>query len=344
MHVKVGGRWLHSLTPWGDLSWSHDGHGCKEATFKVYRTPGERHPLIYRGAMVEVMLGASSLWTGSLSDLDWMTGAMSAKGYAANAENYPTIDGSGDATSAPATAVDQAIADGWPVTRDASIPLAAYTTEADGSNSTAGLLDDQATELGYRWSVRADRIVRMEADPATPTLQIIPGVVELGLASDDYASTVAVVYKDSSTGVVDYVKRTDTAAAARFGEKFVTVDATVLGPISTARANAIGDGVLARGGARLGWTGSIEVTADELLTMGGVPAALELVRSGLMVRAQGLFDDLQWLGGRTYLDVVIGETAYVAGARTITLSPSGSVADTLSGVIEETVTAAKQAA
>lgn len=335
MHVRVDGAWLHAIAPWGDLSWSHSWPGgCKDASFGAYFKPGERHPALTRGALLEVMDGPSAVWSGTLDELDWRAGEFKALGLVYDADDYPCIDGAGNATAVLATAVDQAIVDGWQVSRGSSISLTPYVDAAEGLNSVAALAASQSDELGQRFAVRADRVVVMEADPTTPTWHISPGVVDLGLASDDYASTIVVRYQ-TTTGPYATSKRTDAAAAARFGPKFMGVNATVLGPISAARADAIGDGHLTKGRARLSWTSAVDISPNELLTAGGSPAPLEMVVAGQMVRIHGIYDDLSYLAGRTHLDVVIGETSYVAGAQTIRLAPVGTAAEDFAGITEE---------
>jgi hypothetical protein len=106
-------------------------------------------------------------------------------------------------------------------------------------------------------------------------------------------------------------------------------DATGFGEITATLANAIGDGILAKGRARLGFTSTIEVSAADLMTAGGVGADLTMVEGGRQsFRAHGIYDDLQWLDGRTYLDVLIGQSTHTDGSGIIRLDPVGKVAET----------------
>lgn len=332
MHVRVGGEWMHAVASWGDLSWATDERGCQTVTWAGYFAPGDRHPAIRTGALVEVMDACWCIWSGFLDQPLWESGTFSAKGYSYLAGNFLALDGAGAATSTPSVAVDEAIGAGWPVSRGASIPTTPFTAAAEGSNRVSALLDSQADELGQRWSVREDRVVRMEADATAPDWHIRPGVVELGNASDDYASSIVVTYLDPG-GVSSNTIRTDAEAAARFGPKQEPLDLIDLGPMTLARAEGFGDGILAKGAPRLGWTSAIEVTAEEILSPGGVPADLTMVRSGQVVRIHGLFDDLVYLDGRTYLDVVIGSTQHDLGSGSLTIGPVSSVAQTLSEAI-----------
>lgn len=334
MHVRVGGVWLNSVAPWGGLTWSTDERGCKEASFTVGLGLGRRNPVLTRGALVEIMFGSLVIWSGQLEEPDWSTGTFHARGFAYQAEDFLALDGSLAATSTPSVAVDQAIADGWAVTRHSTVPTTAFTSAAEGSNSVGSLLDANADELAKRWSVRADRVLRFESDTTTPSWQLRPGVVELGNASDDYASGVVVTYQ-SAVGIYSRTRRIDANAAAEFGPKFIPLDLSKLGVMSLARANGYGDAVLAKGRARLGWISSIDVTRYDLLNMGAVPADLPMVQAGEMVRIHGEADDMALLGGHSYIDVVIGSTSYVDGSEVLSLSPLGSVSQTLSEVIAE---------
>jgi hypothetical protein len=47
------------------------------------------------------------------------------------------------------------------------------------------------------------------------------------------------------------------------------------------------------------------------------------------------YDDVVALDGRTYLDVVIGSTAYADGSDVLTIGPVGSVAQTLSEALSK---------
>lgn len=325
---------MSAVGPWGDLQWSTDERGCKDASWGISLPRGRRTSRLYRGALVEVSLGPEVLWSGVLDEPDWPGGEMRAKGLSYMAEGFLARDGLGAPTSTPSVAVDRAIDEGWPVTRGDSIPTAAFTAEADGSNTVGALLESQADQLGQFWSVRADRVLRMEVADAAMTWHITPGVVDLGNASDEYASAIHITFLNPG-GLVTFTTRSNAAALARFGPKEVSLDLTSLGNITLAQAEDYGDGLLAKGAGRLGWTSAIEVTADELLSAGGVRAVLPAVRSLQGVRIHALYDDLQYLDGRTYLEVNIGSTSYVAESGVLTIGPLGSVAQTLSEAISE---------
>lgn len=338
---RVGGV-LHSLiAPWSPVTYSFDVRGCKEASWEVFLSRGKRHPALVRGALVELMDGPAVVWSGVLAEPNWREGTMKADGLAYDGGRFPSLDGSGNASSNPTTVANANITRGWKIASVASsVPNTSYTTSADGNNSQTDLYEANSDELGQRHYVGADRVLRFAADPTTPTWYIRPKLVDLGIADDEYASTINVRYR-SSVSAYATAARTDAAVLARFGYRGFQHDVTAYGVISAARANAIGDGILLKGRARLGWTNSIEVGSVELLTAGRVPADLTMVEGGRqMLRVDGIYDDVQFLGGHTYLDVVIGESVHTDGSGVISLSPVGAVADTFDEIVAETTAAA----
>lgn len=336
IHPRVGGVFHSAIAPWAPVTYSFDLRGCKEASWNIYLPPGDRHPALYRGALVELMDGPVVVWAGELAEPNWREGRMTADGVAYTAARYPSLDGSGNTSSNPTTVATANITRGWKILSvAASVPNAAYTTGAEGNNDQTALFDANADELSQRWYVGADRVLRFAADPTTPTWHIRPKVVDLGNADDEYASDIFVRYRNATTTYATAI-RSDTAVRARFGFRGYLHDVTAYGVISAARANAIGDGILAKGRARLGWTSTITVTASDLLSAGGVPADLSMVVGGReMVRIHGIYDDVQYLGGRTYLDVVIGESKFTDGENEMPLAPVGKVAETMDEIAEE---------
>lgn len=334
---RIGGVPHSAIAPWTPVTYSFDVRGCKEASWGFYLPAGERHPALIRGALVELMDGPAIIWTGVVSDVSWREGRVICNGIAYEAARYPALDGSGNASANPATVAAANMTRGWQILAvDSTVPSTAFTATAEGSNDQTALFDANSDALGQRWYVGADRVLRFAADPAYPTWHIRPKVVDLGTTDDEYASTVFVRYQ-SSASTYATATRTDLAAQERFGFRGFMHDVTAYGVIATALAEAIGDGILLKGRARLGWTSSIEVTTFELLTTGGVPADLSMVEGGRhAVRVHGIYDDIVDLSGRTYLDVVIGESVYTDGSGVISLAPVGKSAETLEEIAEET--------
>jgi hypothetical protein len=255
--------------------------------------------------------------------------------------SFYAFDGSGNTTTVPTTAVDQAMADGWRIAgRDASVTSTSpsSSTTSDGLNTVGALLSAAAQAAGKRWGVKNDNLLYFMSDPTTPTYQVTPGAVVLGTADDDYASTVKVRYLDSTSGA--YATRTATNAqtAATFGVRQFPVDITDRGAMSSTAAQNIADQILALSKGRMGWANGLTVTSNELLTMGGVPAdlskVLEDVGNGCMVRIHGISNDLLAYNGQTWLDIVIGEAKYTDGAQAIDLNPLGLAPRDLAAISE----------
>lgn len=330
IHPRVGGAWMSAVAPWGDVEWSTDEHGSKEASFGFYLPRGEKHSALTRGATVHLMDAAASRWYGLVGSVDWREGRVTAYGLAREAEGIECLDAFGNHTSVPDEAVGRWVTVTGHVSRGEGLPSTPYTASTDGGNTVAALLDSYANELGQRWFVEEDGVVDMAADPTTPVLQIRPGLVEMGVVDQDYASAAAVRYQDASAGGA--YRTVIRAASTQYGYREVRVDATVLGPISTARAEDIGDSVLAKGKARLGWVSAVDVTADDMLNMGGKPSDLVAAKARQMVRIFEPQDD-----GSPYLDAVIGTTSYADGSGIATIAPMGTTGQSLTDIIEETL-------
>lgn len=336
LHPRIGGVLHSAIAPWTPVTYSFDVRGCKEASWEFYLPRGVRHPALVRGALAELMDGPAVKWAGVVSDIDWNGGRVTCNGIAYEAARYPALDGSGNASANPRTVANANLTRGWSILSvDSSVPNTNFTDAAEGSNDQTALFDAFTDQEGERWYVGADRVLRWASDPTTPTWHIRPKVVDLGVADDDYVSAVAVRYQASTTTYATAL-REDTAVTAKFGYRVFMHDITAYGVVAALKAQLIGDGILAKGRARLGWTSSIEVTPTELLTSGGVPGDLTMVEGGRqLLRVHGLYDDVKWLDGQTYLDVVIGESVHTDGSGVITLSPVGKVAETPEEIAEE---------
>lgn len=326
----VDGRPAALLTPYGygELTWSHaaDG-GCKEISWKMGFPANFSHPSFVRGKWVEVREGPWSVCAGLLTepdiDDDW---TFTAVGGATLADNgFLALDGSGNVSFTPDTAIDRAITKGIGWTRPASLSSSAFksTTTTDDLLYLGALLDQWADSAGKRWGVNAQREVYAAADPTTPTWYMVPGSGRFGLADDDYASTLVLRYV-ASGGSYATTTVTDTDAESRFGPREYGVDLTSLGVLTAGQAQAVGNGMIAKGKARMGFTSGIEASPFQLLTTGGRPAPLALVKGQQMVRQFGVLDSQ----GQPipYADWVIGETSYDAGSSTISLTPVGLAA------------------
>jgi hypothetical protein len=334
--IVVGGYWLSTLGGWGELSWSStaDG-GCAEASWKMSLPLTYSHPALRRNRVVEVKDGPTNVWKGILTEPDvnddW---TFTAQGLSTLAAHFLCFDGSLNTSTTPDVAIDRAIADGLPWTRPVSLSNVAYVTGGTTNSlmTLKDLLDAWATSAGKRWGVNAQGEVYAVADPTVPTWVLTPGAGRFGLADDEYASHLFVRYL--ATGAV-YTTATasDTTAATNFGRREYPVDATGRGIITGTQATAIGTGLLAKGKARQGYTNGVTPSRWQLTTPGGTPASLWQVQAGQLVRQFGVQNEQ---GQPTnYIDWVIGEAKYEAGAETIGLTPVGLVARSFTDVIAD---------
>lgn len=341
LQVRVGSTWLTTIGPWGELKWSHSADGgCKEATWRMDLPPTFAHPSLIRGKTVRIKVGPSNVWSGVLTEPDasdsW---TFTALGLSALGADYLALDAAGNTTTTPDVAIDQAISRGLPWTRPTSISTAPVVVgDATAALNTVGdLLNAYATSVGVRWGVDGNGQVYKRADPTVPTWLLSPGAGRFGLADDEYASDLFIRYLSSGAG---YATATvgDATARANFGRRERGVDATPLGLLTSTQAVAVGMGMVAKGSTRLGYTNGVTASKWQLTTPGGTPACLSDVKDGALVRMHGVLSEQ----GQPvpFVDFVIGETSYEAGADVIGLNPVGLVARDLASVLSVTGSAA----
>lgn len=331
--VRVGGYWLNDVGPWGELEYMTRWPGGDfEATWKMDLPAGFQHPALRAGRAVEIMDGPLRIWQGRLSQPDRAEWTFTATGLCREASGFLALDGDGNTTTNVDVAVDAAIARGLPWRRPASLSPVTATSDltTEGVNTLEQLLDQITDNLGQRWMVDPDGTVSMSLDPTEPTWHLTPGSVSLGLADDEYASTVFVRYSPAA-GTFETTSATDPNPQGGYRE--YPADVTGMGTISATKAANIALGILAKGKARLGWTGAIEATPYTLTTPGGTPADLSAVRARDVVRVHDV-DDVD-LNGVTFIDIVVSEAHYVDGDSTIQLSPQGLVPRTFEAIQEE---------
>lgn len=337
--VKVGGYWLHQIGSYSDLTITDRWPGGNfEASWTMELPVGYTHPALHNDAPVQVLDGAFGVWTGRLTEPNRSTWECVAAGLSRQASSgssgiaYMALDGSGNSTNVPDTAIDAAIARGLPWVRRASFSSTAYAASTDSLSSLGDLLDGVADEQGKRWAVWADGAVILAADPTTPSWHLTPGAADLGYADDEYASTIVGRYLRSSDLTYQTVIVTDADAEANRGHREYPVDLTPLGPTTSTRATSIANSILAKGKSRLGWTNGIEAGSWDITTPGGIPADLTLINAGDMIRLHGIWDERLSV---PYLDVVIGERQYQVGEQTVQLTPVDYQARTLASVVED---------
>lgn len=326
VQLRVNGSWLSHQYAWGEVKWSTRWPGGdNEITWAM--DPGLRSRLP-ENALVEVMDGPLPLAAGQVfeppSGVDDEDGTYTAIGLGRVAEGFQALGSTGESTTNIRVAADQAILRGWAVTRTASVPSTSLTNSglSEELNPLTALFDAAATEEDLTWQVGPNRSLRFFPTPTTPSYVLRPGLVDLAPASADFARTVVVRYVNP-----DGAKATIfSPAPSGAGSPERAEDVTALGPINQVRAGRIAAGLLAQVRSP-GWTGSLPVGPGDLTTPGGQDADLRRVRAGTMVRLQGLASDANQLRGRTYLDVVLGETTYDTDTGLATISPINAAAD-----------------
>lgn len=330
-HLRVGGVWLRSIGASTDLTLVHSWpHGSEEATWRMQ--PGTFHPVLAQGgALVEGYCGGVRMWRGHLGE-PATDGQFAAHGSWAEASGVYALDGAGDATNVPDTAIDAAIARGavsW--TRPTSLSAASWGTASDPMKLT-DLLEQAMAGLGKRWWVDPDGAVRAAADPTEPTFVVPHAVVGRGLslAEDTYYSHL--IGKYLAAGPV-YASETvgDAVAAARFGYKEQRVDLTPMGIISGATATAELNARLALSGARMGYAEGLELGPGQLTTSGGTSVTLTDATAGQMVRLMGVTDRTHPTGDRPVTDIVVARSSCTD--TTLQLTPIGKADRNLQEVI-----------
>lgn len=318
LEITVAGRWQSLECSPGDIEMSTIWPGGSDELSWSMGTQSAHRFL--GGELVAAYLSGYCVWSGTLLEPDPSQDRMTAQGAWREADAYIALTAVGGANAVPDTAIDQAITRGLRWTRSTSIGSVA--TEIDISSGpvrVGALLDAYAENNGVRWAVTPGRVVYAAADPTAPTYQTLPLDGGLGYALDNYASQLFGRYINSATGLAATTSSTDSVANALHGHREDVLDLTPKGPITTARAQAILTNLLATGRATPQWTASIELSFGELLTSGGVPASLETVAAGSIVRIHGGFELAQRLNGAMFIDVLIGQTNLSGG--TLTLQP-----------------------
>ena len=333
----VGGRPLSTIAPWGDVKWSErfDG-GCWEASWQMQVRQGWSHPAIRRGADVEVRLGAHVLFAGKLTEPDRDSWLMTATGLSREGERFTALATDGTAGRYIGESTENAVAEGlpwdyWPV------PLPSHANpvqgeESDGTNTVSAMWTAASAAAGWYWGVGPDRIPYARPRPTLPSWRVAPGVVDLGVADDEFATHLVGTYL-TPTLTRARVTRGNTLAAERWGRVERPVDLTVRKVMTLAQAEATLDGMLAKIGPRPGYTTGLELGPHEITTWGGTRAHLPSIRAGQMVRLYGITDDLT---GRPYHDIVIGEVRHEAASQMVYIEPLGLAARNLTAVLEGT--------
>lgn len=320
----IGDQWLSASTSWGDLEWGLCWPGYSdELTFDVSAIPGACKP----GASVLLVWGGEALWGGTLEE-PVRGERLRASGLHRLGENYAALDGSGNPSALTDTAVPVAIGRGLPWSWKTGAGLTA-PINLDTPVTISELVDAQTALLGgVDWGIDP-RGTTVSTTRPTPRLHLRPGVDGLGIAWDGYCSTIVARYKDSTSGVLTTVIRTDAAAADRWGYKEHTLTTAINdgAAMTLAQAEAILDSLLAHGRSRPGWTTNLEVEYGDVVNNHGQSVELATIKPWEQIRIQGLTDDVGDLSGRTWVDMPLARINH--DGPTTTLTPVGLVSPML---------------
>lgn len=339
LQVRVGGRWLSTVAPIGDLEVRHGRNGPTLVTWSLALRDGERPRFLKRNAYVEIFVGPLCVWSGRLGRPDWDSKSFAAIGLARQGEGAECINGAGAHTTKPNTVIDAAIARGvvdW--TRIGSFgntDIAGVEGDASNDDPDPGKLDELlnlwAEEGDTQWRVDPDgRLASATEDEDSPVWYVLPGAGVLGVADDDATDRVFVRYRNSTAGKIRYASY---PASTPPGGVERRASITSRGAMTSARALLFATGMYRKAQAgRTGWTNGLELTEGQILTRGGLRANLGLVRAGQTVRMLNTIDPRT---GRHALNFVIDESIWRPAEKRIQLNPVGMAARTWEQILSD---------
>jgi len=323
--IRIGTLPLSSVEAAGDLTitaqWPGGGW---EAAWSMLLPEGERPWQIVKNATGSVSVGGCPLLAGRMTEVDWAGGKFVLSGSIRRGENAAAIDGSGNPTTVPDTAISAAATRGatdW--TLPASISAAAFATgdAAAAPNTVDDLLTAWALENGKRIYVDPYRRVLAGTDPTSPTYHVYPGADALSWTTQAEADRVVGRWVDASDA--------SHLTSVGTGEKEAVIDLQSKGPLDVTRATATLNAILAQSTSG-SWTGSVAVAPQQIM---GNPHPAQVVADiarGCMVRFHGQRDPRN--PALPYIDVVIASVEWVVDGA-LKLTPAGLVARSFADVV-----------
>jgi hypothetical protein len=325
------------------LRWGSNIDGGDTACTFSISVPIDAQPAELRpGRLLTVVSGPVEVWAGLVADPQRGTPwTVNAQSLASTAGNYLALNGSGQYTSNPNTAVDAAITRGWPVSRAITLPT---PTVAPPSPTIGDLLTAVATAATQRWSIQ-DGKVTLQSDPVLPTYRLTnvdkPGGRTVdNFVTDAYALYTPPIGSGASTvpgprTLVAATKNPPLTAARPFGRREAIYDATALGMLTSAQAAALADGVLVKSQAQPVFSGTMAVLPGALTTMGGQPVDLTTVQAGFRMVVVGAQPDplSGSLTDYTTIEITCGDWQFDATTGVGTLLPIGGVKRDLASLL-----------
>lgn len=332
--IIVGNHWLREHVTPSTIRWSTKSiGGCYEAAFEI--DPTRTPPGIDRGAAVQFRLGMTNVWRGIVDTVD-DNGTVTCVGPWSAASHVSALDSSGIGTLIPNTAVNEAFsrgAIGW------RIPTGGISAAAV-SDATSGepMLLNEVLEA---WAIKAGAIVGVDANldiyagpaPVAVTWVVSPHAGARLTVVGDYVSHLWGDYINTSGAWAKAGPIIDQVASDRWGRREATANLEELGPISPTTATTVLTSMLANGAARKSVSGTLRLSREQILTPGGEPAPLTMIRAGQRVRLLGVGDGTSAAMRTLYTDIVIDSCSFTEGQDEISFDPMGGPAVNLGDLL-----------
>lgn len=341
--------WLRSVGHVDALKWSSAwgnlGCGPAQASCTVDVGATNDATLLALARRFDVHASGTKQFAGVLAEMGRdQPRTLSARGLASRAGDFDAVDGAGNPTSNPRTAVAAAITNGLPWSNPNAFD---DTTLGGGSRDTTlrldALLNRWALTVAKRWGVDVYGVAFAVADPTTPAWKLDAADLDLGVADDGLFTrvraryTTAVDANGNGTAWAPAVAN-DAAKQLDLGVNEYPMDLSKLGVISPATAANYAAQQLALLSVPQ-WLSRVTTDSTRLRTLGGHGAHLPSVQAGQMVRLVNVPNSLGGLRGGLGVDVVLGEVEYdTAQPGEVTIAPTNlavrNLADALAQAAE----------
>ncbi|MGZ6778164.1 MAG: hypothetical protein ACXVGO_04115 [Mycobacterium sp.] len=338
----TGGTWLHGLGFGGvgdlKLSTSLPG-GSLSASWRLNLPARYWHPALTRGSLVEIYALGRRIWCGIMSEPDRDAWTFTADGPALTLDQCAAVDSSFNPTTSLSSALSAAEGRGWPLVGGiggGSLSTASET--AANLNSMRALLDEYGRQNSTRWRVDRDWTLIADNGSSSPDWALTPDVPGMAVADDGYISRTFVRYVSAVTGTPPAptayasVTAVDSEAESRWGPRESMDDETSLGYITSGSAVSIANAIVTANGAQPVYASAVDVTRDQIRTLGGTSPELWMIRAGHRVKHYGVRD----LDGRPLvagpIEWVIGGTEWDSTSSTLRLTPVDVAPRTLAAV------------
>lgn len=295
----------HSAPTWETLI--DGGCGLSSTTFSTsLQVPPHA---LRKGARYEIFAGMSPLYTGWVTEYDRRSGVLHAAGLASQLYRFLALEEGDVPTRDIGNAVSTAKFRGWMGSNPYGID-GIVDGDSTGNPITVGaLLDAFCEQTGQRWGCDQRGNLYLWTPPTQADWIVSPGGAAFGETNEDSPTFLAGRYETT-------LGANATAYAGTVGLEG-DVDLTDRGPLTEAEAEGILAGMLERKSGT-SFVNSVDLTSEQITTLGGSPAFLPTVRAGQFMRSFGVG---HISSGAFSLDSFIGKTSYTAGASTINVEP-----------------------